>query len=62
MIDWRGKAGAVFETGKAPAAGSGGIGMIMFGAGKLTGASCWRADATPVAIGGMARRGLKFEG
>lgn len=38
-----------------------GMGMIAFANGELTGASCWRADGTPIAIaGGMARKGLRF--
>ncbi|MFT6437867.1 MAG: gamma-glutamyltranspeptidase/glutathione hydrolase [Candidatus Azotimanducaceae bacterium] len=38
-----------------------GMGMIAFNNGELTGASCWRADGTPIAIaGGMARKGLRF--
>jgi gamma-glutamyltranspeptidase / glutathione hydrolase len=29
--------------------------------GTLTGAACWRADGTPVAIsGGRARKGIRF--
>jgi gamma-glutamyltranspeptidase/glutathione hydrolase len=29
--------------------------------GSLTGAACWRADGTPVAIaGGLARAGVRF--
>ncbi len=29
--------------------------------GTLTGAACWRADGTPVAIaGGLARTGVRF--
>ncbi|MFP6808340.1 MAG: gamma-glutamyltransferase [Pseudomonadales bacterium] len=40
----------------------GGMGMIMFADGALTGASCWRADGTPMGIGGgMARSGIRFE-
>ena len=40
----------------------GGMGMIGFDAGRLTGASCWRADGSPVAIGGgMARIGSRFD-
>lgn len=39
----------------------GGMGMIMFGEGTMTGASCWRADGTPIGIGGgMARSGIRF--
>ena len=31
--------------------------------GRLTGAACWRADGTPVAIsGGLARAGVRFSG
>ncbi len=38
-----------------------GMGMIHFHDGTMTGASCWRADGTPVALGGgMAAPGLRF--
>jgi gamma-glutamyltranspeptidase/glutathione hydrolase len=38
-----------------------GMGLISMHAGVLTGASCWRADGTPVGIGGgMARPGIRF--
>ena len=38
-----------------------GMGMIADDGDRLTGASCWRADGTPVGIGGgMARPGLRF--
>ena len=38
-----------------------GMGMISYEDGGLTGASCWRADGTPMGIGGgMARPGLRF--
>ena len=31
------------------------------GDGTLTGAACWRADGTPVAVsGGLARPGVRF--
>ena len=41
---------------------AGGMGAIAFGAdGTLTGASCWRADGTPVGLGGGdARAGIRF--
>jgi len=40
----------------------GGIGMISFDAGNMTGASCWRADGTPIGIGGgMARADIRFD-
>ncbi len=40
----------------------GGMGMIMFDDNTLIGASCWRADGHPVAIGGgMARVGSRFD-
>jgi gamma-glutamyltranspeptidase/glutathione hydrolase len=41
---------------------AGGMGAIAFGGdGELTGASCWRADGTPVGIGGgYAREGIRF--
>lgn len=40
----------------------GGMGMIAFDNGAMTGASCWRADGTPIGIGGgMARDGIRFE-
>jgi gamma-glutamyltranspeptidase/glutathione hydrolase len=39
----------------------GGMGMIMFSGKTMTGASCWRADGTPMGIGGgMARSGIRF--
>ena len=40
----------------------GGMNAIAFGNdGALTGAACWRADGTPVAIaGGLARAGVRF--
>jgi len=39
-----------------------GMGMINIQAGILTGASCWRADGTPVGIGGgMAKPGIRFD-
>ena len=40
----------------------GGMNAIAFGDdGSLTGAACWRADGTPVAIaGGLARAGVRF--
>ncbi len=38
-----------------------GMGMIAFEDTIMTGASCWRADGTPIGIGGgMARPGLRF--
>ena len=42
----------------------GGMNAIAFGGdGTLTGAACWRADGTPVAIaGGLARSGVRFSG
>ena len=43
-----------------PAVG-GGTGMIQFEGGQLVGASCWRADGSPVGIGGgPAQRRLRF--
>jgi gamma-glutamyltranspeptidase / glutathione hydrolase len=41
---------------------AGGMGAIAFAPdGMLTGAACWRADGTPVAIaGGLARAGVRF--
>lgn len=41
---------------------AGGMSAISFGeAGLMTGAACWRADGTPVAIaGGLARAGVRF--
>jgi gamma-glutamyltranspeptidase/glutathione hydrolase len=40
----------------------GGMGMISFEDDCLTGSSCWRADGTPIGIGGgMARSGIRFE-
>jgi gamma-glutamyltranspeptidase / glutathione hydrolase len=45
---------------EVPVVGAG-TGMIMFGENNMTGASCWRADGTPVGIGGgMARAGIRF--
>ena len=42
----------------------GGMNAIAFGGdGSLTGAACWRADGTPVAVaGGLARAGVRFSG
>jgi gamma-glutamyltranspeptidase len=41
---------------------AGGMGAIAFAEdGTLTGASCWRADGTPIGIGGgYARTGIRF--
>jgi gamma-glutamyltranspeptidase/glutathione hydrolase len=41
---------------------AGGMGVIAFDAdGTLTGASCWRADGTPIGLGGgYARTGIRF--
>ncbi|HIG42257.1 MAG: gamma-glutamyltransferase [bacterium] len=40
----------------------GGMGMIAFDGDDLIGASCWRADGTPIGVaGGMARGGIRFE-
>ena len=41
---------------------AGGMGAIAFAPdGTLTGASCWRADGTPVGLGGGdARPGIRF--
>jgi gamma-glutamyltranspeptidase/glutathione hydrolase len=41
---------------------AGGMSCIAFGTdGTMTGAACWRADGTPVAIaGGLARAGVRF--
>ncbi|MEC9253136.1 MAG: gamma-glutamyltransferase, partial [Pseudomonadota bacterium] len=40
----------------------GGMGMIVFDENGMTGASCWRADGTPIAVsGGMARLGSRFD-
>lgn len=43
---------------------AGGMNAIAFEEdGSLTGAACWRADGTPVAIaGGLAREGVRFSG
>ena len=43
---------------------AGGMSAISFDDdGALTGAACWRADGTPVAIaGGLAREGVRFSG
>jgi len=40
----------------------GGMNAIEFcGDGRMTGASCWRADGTPVGLsGGYAREGARF--
>jgi len=39
-----------------------GMGMIQFEENRMTGASCWRADGTPIGIGGgLARPGLRFD-
>ena len=46
----------------ATATVAGGMNAIQFGEdGMLTGAACWRADGTPVAIaGGLAQSGVRF--
>jgi gamma-glutamyltranspeptidase/glutathione hydrolase len=49
------------RTLRVPTVG-GGMGAVAFGPdGTLTGAACWRADGTPVGIGGgLARPGVRF--
>ena len=48
------------EVVEVPTVG-GGTGMIQFRDGDLVGASCWRADGSPVGIsGGPARRRLRY--
>ena len=51
------------EVARLPRIG-GGMNAIAFGDdGTLTGAACWRADGTPVAVaGGLARAGVRFSG
>jgi gamma-glutamyltranspeptidase/glutathione hydrolase len=45
---------------KQPIVGAG-MGMIAQDGARLLGASCWRADGTPIGIGGgMARAGVRF--
>ena len=41
---------------------AGGMSAIQFDAdGTMTGAACWRADGTPIGIGGgLARPGVRF--
>lgn len=40
---------------------AGGMGAIAFADGMMTGAACWRADGTPIAIaGGLAEAGVRF--
>jgi len=41
---------------------AGGMGAIGFNDdGSMTGASCWRADGSPVGVsGGLARAGVRF--
>lgn len=40
----------------------GGMGVISFADDEMTGASCWRADGTPIGVaGGMARGSSRFE-
>jgi gamma-glutamyltranspeptidase / glutathione hydrolase len=40
---------------------AGGMGAIVFDGSGMTGAACWRADGTPVAMaGGLARAGVRF--
>ena len=53
--------GEVLWTIRAPRV-AGGMNAIAFNAdGTMTGAACWRADGTPVAIsGGLARAGARF--
>lgn len=39
-----------------------GMGMIAFDGNQMTGASCWRADGTPIGLGGgHARKGMRFD-
>ncbi len=39
-----------------------GMGMIAFEDDQMTGASCWRADGTPIGLGGgHARKGMRFD-
>jgi gamma-glutamyltranspeptidase/glutathione hydrolase len=42
---------------------AGGMNAIQFHEdGSMTGAACWRADGSPVALGGgLARPGVRFE-
>jgi gamma-glutamyltranspeptidase/glutathione hydrolase len=48
------------QIGKQPIVGAG-MGMIAQDGARLLGASCWRADGTPIGIGGgMARAGVRF--
>jgi gamma-glutamyltranspeptidase/glutathione hydrolase len=55
LASWGHKAAAVPTV-------AGGMNAIQFGEdGMLTGAACWRADGTPVALaGGLARAGVRF--
>ena len=56
----RGLRGRGHDVVDVPAVG-GGTGMIQFNGGELVGASCWRADGSPVGIGGgPAQRRLRF--
>ncbi|MEM7078781.1 MAG: gamma-glutamyltransferase [Pseudomonadota bacterium] len=49
------------QISKQPIVGAG-MGMIAQDGALLTGASCWRADGTPIGIGGgMARSGIRFD-
>ncbi len=48
------------QISKQPIVGAG-MGMIAQDGAQLSGASCWRADGTPIGIGGgMARAGIRF--
>lgn len=48
------------QIGRQPIVGAG-MGMIAQEGARLLGASCWRADGTPIGIGGgMARAGIRF--
>ena len=48
------------QVSKQPIIGAG-MGMIAQAGAVLSGASCWRADGTPIGIGGgMARAGIRF--
>ena len=50
--NWRDRTATTFTCEKKPAHGSRGM---------LSGAACWRADGTPVAIsGGPAHAGVRF--
>ena len=58
MAELRARGHEVVDAGNV----GGGMSAIQFDAdGTMTGAACWRADGTPIALGGgLARKGVRF--